>query len=355
MYGGTARKLKVAILSSNSLVGEEIESILDERGVLVDEVSQFSDTSEAENPQESAVEVDIEALQVSAEQMKRFDLVFLCTSGDLSRKAAEIASTRPSIVIDTSGHFADSDSIVSVVPEVNGERFREILQNQPRNVGLIVASPDPQTIQLCVALKPLDETFRLKRVNVTALVPVAPAGRRAMDELWNQTLAIFNQGEIVASEFPYQIAFNCIPQVGALLENGYSSGEERIAGQTRRLLGNPKLAVSVSAIRVPVFAGSAQSVTVETQNRVSAEAVRELLNGSPGIMVMDSPKEEIYPVGTEVGGSDATYVGRIREDRTQENTIHFWTATDSLRKGTALNAVHIAEMVINAGYFSPLS
>jgi aspartate-semialdehyde dehydrogenase len=227
-----------------------------------------------------------------------------------------------------------------VVPEVNA---KEIAKYQNRG---IVANPNCSTIQMVVALKPIHDAARIKRVVVSTYQSVSGAGRMAMEELSQQVSALFNGREIEMEKFPHQIAFNCIPHIDAFLDSGYTKEEMKMINETRKILGEPSLPMTATTVRVPVFCSHSESVNVETEKKLSAADVKMILREAPGLIVADDPENNVYPTPIDTVGKDATYVGRIREDNSIPNGINLWVVADNLRKGGATNAVQIAEILI---------
>ena len=199
---------------------------------------------------------------------------------------------------------------------------------------------------MVVALKPLHDAARLKRVVVSTYQSVSGAGRMAMEELSQQVGALFNGREIRKEKFPHQIAFNCIPHIDVFLEDGYTKEEWKMIHETRKILGEPHLAVTATTVRVPVFCSHSESVNVETERKLTAAQARAILRDAPGVLLADVPEENIYPLAIDAVGKDATYVGRVREDQSVANGLNLWVVADNLRKGAALNAVQIAEILI---------
>jgi len=227
-----------------------------------------------------------------------------------------------------------------VVPEVNAE---EIARYRERG---IIANPNCSTIQLVVALKPIHDAGRILRVVVSTYQSVSGAGRMGMEELSQQAIAIFNGRDLPRQKFPHQIAFNCIPHIDAFLDNGYTKEEMKMVQETQKILGDASIAVTATAVRVPVFCGHSESVNVETEKKLTAAQVKSLLRESPGILLCDEPQSNVYPMPIDAVGREATYVGRIREDESIANGLNLWIVADNLRKGAALNAVQIAEILI---------
>jgi aspartate-semialdehyde dehydrogenase len=227
-----------------------------------------------------------------------------------------------------------------VVPEVN-----------PGDVALykkkgIIANPNCSTIQMVVALKPIHDAFGIIRVVVSTYQSVSGAGREAMDELTEQVRMLFSMKSPVKEVFNHQIAFNCLPQIDTFLDDGYTKEERKMVDETQKIFGDPKLRVSATAVRVPIYIGHSESINVETEKKITPAAVRRLLKKAPGVTVIDSPSKGAYPMPLTTAGTDAVYVGRIRADDTVPNAINMWVVSDNLRKGAALNAVQIAELLI---------
>ncbi|MCL4127099.1 UNVERIFIED_CONTAM: hypothetical protein GTU68_005012 [Idotea baltica] len=233
-----------------------------------------------------------------------------------------------------------------IVPEVNSDTLVESLSKRNKEGGCLIANPNCSTIQLVVALNPLYQKFGIKRLIVSTYQSVSGSGQKGLEELWQQTLAICNQKEVEVTAYAKQIAFNCIPHCDTFLENGYTKEEMKVVEETRKILDSPSLPITVTAVRVPVFACHSESVAVELGSEFSIEEVKKLLRESPGIIVQDDPDNLEYPIAIEVAGTDATYVGRIRIDESVENGLQLWIVADNLRKGAALNAVQIAELVL---------
>jgi len=225
-----------------------------------------------------------------------------------------------------------------VVPEVNAHDLKW-------HKG-IIANPNCSTIQMVVVLKPLHDAARLKRVVVTTFQSVSGTGQKAIDELMRQTADILNFREVTCKVYPYQIAFNVLPHIDTFLENGYTKEEMKMVNETKKIIGDEAIRVTATTVRVPVFRCHSESLNIETEKKLTQDEVRAILSAAPGVIVYDAPGKNIYPIPIDVAGRDETYVGRIREDETIENGINMWIVADNLRKGAALNAVQIAEKLI---------
>jgi aspartate-semialdehyde dehydrogenase len=225
-----------------------------------------------------------------------------------------------------------------VVPEVNSYDLKW-------HKG-IIANPNCSTIQMVVVLKPIHDAAKIKRVVVTTFQSVSGTGQKAINELMQQTADLLNFKAVTCTVYPYQIAFNVLPHIDTFLENGYTKEEMKMVNETRKIIGDPAIRVTATTVRVPVFRCHSESLNIETGKKLTPDEVRAILSAAPGVIVYDAPDKNIYPIPIDVAGKDETYVGRIREDETIENGINMWIVADNLRKGAALNAVQIAEKLI---------
>jgi aspartate-semialdehyde dehydrogenase len=329
----------VAVVGATGAVGEQMREVLEDRQFPVGELRLLASERSAGQflPfQGRQVRVDI----LTEESFAGVDVALFSAGGKVSAKFAPAALAAGAIVVDNTAHFRMDPEIPLVVPEVNA---KEIAQYQNRG---IVANPNCSTIQMVVALKPLHDAARIKRVVVSTYQSVSGAGRMAMEELSQQVSALFNGRELKKEKFPHQIAFNCIPHIDVFMEDGYTKEEWKLIHETRKILGEPALAVTATTVRVPVFCSHSESVNIETESKLTAAKAREILRQAPGVILTDVPSEDIYPLAIDAVGKDATYVGRIREDHSVDNGLNLWIVADNLRKGAALNAVQIAEILI---------
>jgi len=266
--------------------------------------------------------------------------VFFSAGGSISLKFAPLAAAAGCVVIDNTSAFRYEPDIPLVVPEVNPEKIAEY-----RKRG-IIANPNCSTIQMVVALKPLHDAARIKRVVVSTYQSVSGTGKKAMEELADQTRAVMNFQDPVARVYPHPIAFNCLPHIDVFMENGYTKEEMKMVWETQKILGDESIAVTATTIRVPVFRSHSESVNIETEKKITAREAKALLSKAPGIVVVDDPEKREYPLAIHAAGKDETFVGRIREDESIANGLNLWIVSDNLRKGAALNAVQIAEILI---------
>ena len=332
-------KYNVAIVGATGAVGEQLREVLEERQFPVDELRLFASERSAGQflPfQNKQLRVNI----LKENSFQGVDIGLFSAGGQISAKFAPIAVAAGAVVVDNTSHFRMEPDVPLVVPEVNA---KEIAQFKNRG---IIANPNCSTIQMVVALKPIHDAGRIKRIVVSTYQSVSGAGRMAMEELSQQVGALFNGREIKKEKFPHQIAFNCIPHIDVFLANGYTKEEWKMIQETRKILEEPSLPVTATSVRVPVFCSHSESVNIETEKKLTAEQAKTLLRGAPGVMLLDVPQENIYPMAIDAVGKDATYVGRVREDDSVANGLNLWVVADNLRKGAALNAVQIAEILI---------
>ena len=329
----------VAVVGATGAVGEQLREVLEERQFPVGELRLLASERSAGQflPfQGRQIRVDI----LEEDSFENIDIGLFSAGGSVSAKFAPLAVAAGAVVVDNTAHFRMEPDIPLVVPEVNA---KEIAKYKTRG---IIANPNCSTIQLVVALKPIHDAARIKRVVVSTYQSVSGAGKRAMEELSLQVEALFNGKEIAKEKFPHQIAFNCIPHIDVFMDGGYTKEEWKMINETRKILGEPNLPVTATTVRVPVFCSHSESVNVETVVKLSAAETKQILREAPGVILADVPEENIYPMAIEAVGKDATYVGRIRDDNSVANGLNLWVVADNLRKGAALNAVQIAEILI---------
>jgi aspartate-semialdehyde dehydrogenase len=263
------------------------------------------------------------------------DIALFSAGAELSREFAPIAVKAGAVVIDNSAAWRMTPDVPLVVPEVNAH---DIQQHKG-----IIANPNCSTIQMVVALKPLHDEARIKRIVVTTFQSVSGTGKDAMDELMAECQDLLSFKEASPKVYPYQIAFNCLPQIDDFLPSGYTKEEMKMVHETRKIMGDQSIHVTATTVRVPVYVGHSEAINIETERKLSANDARALLSTAPGVLLYDDPAHKIYPMPLEVAGKDEVYVGRIREDESIANGLNLWVVADNLRKGAALNAVQIAE------------
>jgi len=327
----------IAVAGATGVVGQEMIEILEQREFPVAALYALaSERSAGTTLTFSGKEILVEKL--SDADFSNFDIVLGATSAALSRAYMPKAMKAGCVIVDNSSAFRMEEAVPLIVPEVNGHLVAS-------HKGLI-ANPNCSTAQLVVALKPLHDAARLKRVMVTTFQSVSGTGKEAIDELMEQTKAILSFQEVKTRVYPQQIAFNCIVNWDCDPVTGDTEEEVKIIEETKKILGDPDLKVSATTVRVPVFRSHGESVTIETERKLSPNEARALLSAAPGITVFDDPSRKLYPTPLDTVGQDNVYVGRVREDRSTENGLHLWVVADNLRKGAALNAIQIAELLI---------
>jgi len=332
-------RYNVAVVGATGAVGEQMREVLEERLFPVEELRLLaSERSAGRRLEFRGEEIRVQLLQ--EDSFKGVDIALFSAGGKVSAKFAPLATAAGAVVVDNTAHFRMESDVPLVVPEVNQQ---EIAHYKRRG---IIANPNCSTIQMVVALKPIHDAARIKRIVVSTYQSVSGAGRMAMEELSQQTIALFSGKDLKQEKFPHQIAFNCIPHIDTFLEGGYTKEEMKMIDETKKILGEPSLRVTVTCVRVPVFCGHSESVNIETAIKLTAKDVRAILREAPGVLVCDEPQNNVYPMALDAVGKDATLVGRIREDDSVPNGINLWIVADNLRKGAALNAVQIAEILI---------
>lgn len=327
----------VAVVGATGAVGNEMIAVLEERQFPVERLRLFaSERSRGKTLEFEGSDIPVETLE--EDSFKGVDIALFSVGAERSRLWAPVAVESGCVVVDNSSQWRMDPGVPLVVPEVNPHDLK-------RHKG-IIANPNCSTIQMVVVLKPLHDAARIKRVVVTTFQAVSGTGKKAMDELLQQTSDLLSFREMRREVYPHQIAFNVLPQIDAFLENGYTREEMKMANETRKIMGDDTIRVTATAVRVPVFRGHSESLNIETERKLSANEVRSLLADAPGVTVFDAPEKHLYPLPLDAAGKDEVYVGRIREDESVEKGIALWIVADNLRKGAALNAVQIAEELI---------
>ena len=282
----------------------------------------------------------IEIQELNENSFDNIDIALFSAGSSRSKEFAAAAASAGAIVVDNSSAFRMDEDVPLVIPEINPKAVAGY-----KNKG-IVANPNCTTAVTVMALKPLHDLGTIKRVIASSYQAVSGAGAQAIEELKNQTLAWANSEEIKPNAFPYQIAFNLLPQIDSFVDNGYTKEEMKLHNETRKILEDSDMALTATTVRVPVFRAHSVAVNIETEKKITVEEAKQALSSFPGVSVVDEPGELKYPMPIDVAGKDDCIVGRIREDYTVENGLSFWVVGDQLRKGAALNAVQIAELLI---------
>jgi len=337
-----SKQFKVAVVGATGAVGEVMLSILAERDFPASEVIALASERSA-GTSVAFGNGDLVVQDLATFDPTGVDIALFSAGGATSKEYAPKFAAAGAVVIDNSSTFRYDDDVPLVVSEVNPEAAR----NRPRG---IIANPNCSTMQLMVALKPIHDAAGIERINVATYQSVSGAGRSGLEELGVQTGQLLNFQEIEPKKFQAQIAFNLIPHIDEFLDNGYTKEEMKLVWETRKILGDDSIQVNPTAVRVPVFYGHSEAVNVETRDKITAQQARELLERAPGVVVVDEHKAGGYPTPvTHASGTDAVYVGRIREDLSHPRGLNLWVVSDNIRKGAALNAVQIAELVAAEG------
>ncbi len=328
---------KVAVVGATGNVGREMLQTLDERKFPVSDVVALA-SSRSRGLEVSFGDNDLKIQDLATYDFKGVDIVLSSPGAKVSAEFAPKAARAGAVVIDNTSHFRMDPDVPLIVPEVNPEA---IVDFKKKN---IIANPNCSTIQMVVALKPLHDVAKVKRVVVSTYQSVSGAGKDAMDELFNQTKSIFTNSQMAPEKFTKQIAFNVIPQIDVFLDDNMTKEEWKMMVETKKIL-DPKIRVCANCVRVPVFIGHAMMVNAEFENEISAAEAKNLLTRAKGVTLIDVESDLGYVTPTEIQGEDDVYVSRVREDATVENGLNFWCVADNLRKGAALNAVQIAELL----------
>ena len=334
------RKYSVAVVGATGVVGTEMISTLEERNFPVGEITLLaSERSLGKELTFRGKEYPVKVL--NDDSFKGIEIGLFSPGGSISERFAPVAAREGCVVIDNTNAFRMDPDIPLVVPEVNPEEIGNY-----RNKG-IIANPNCSTIQMVVALKPIHDAVGIKRIVVSTYQAVSGTGKDAIEELVAQTRALLALKAPEINVYPHRIAFNCLPHIDVFMENGYTKEEMKMVNETRKILKAPSMAVTATTVRVPVFYGHSESINIETEKKITPDEVRQILATAPGVTVVDDPASLSYPLASDAAGKDDTFVGRIREDESIPNGINMWVVSDNIRKGAALNAVQIAEILID--------
>ena len=332
---------RVAVVGATGNVGREMMAILEEVNFPVDEIFAVASRKSI------GVEVAYAETLIKCQDLEQFDfskvdIVLMSAGGEVSKAWSEKIGKAGPVVIDNSSAFRMHPDVPLIVPEVNPDAIEGFRKKN------IIANPNCSTAQLVVALKPLHDEARIKRVVVSTYQSVSGAGKDGMDELWNQTKAIYGLGDKTPKKFTKQIAFNAIPHIDVFLPDGSTKEEWKMAAETQKIL-DPSIQLTATCVRVPVFVGHSEAVNIEFHDPIEEDEVRDILRDSPGVVVIDKREDGGYITPVECAGEFPVYVSRIRKDPTIPNGINLWCVSDNLRKGAALNAVQIAELLHERG------
>ena len=334
--GGTYR---VAVVGATGAVGQQMVACLEERRFPVSQLFPLaSERSLGKKVTFLGKEIPVQVL--SADSFDGVEIALFSAGGGISKEYGPIAARAGAVVVDNSSAWRMDPEVPLVVPEVN-----------PRDIGLytktgIIANPNCSTIQMVVALKPLHDAARIKRVVVSTYQAVSGTGQKGVDELAEQVRALLSCQETKNKVYAHRIAFNCLPHIDVFLDNGYTKEEMKMVNETQKIMGDDSIQVTATTVRVPVFYGHSEAVNIETERKLTPAEARQILAKAPGVKVVDNPDKNEYPMPLDAAGQDLTLVGRIREDFSIANGLNFWVVADNLRKGAATNAVQIAEILI---------
>src|SRR5579871_2697890 len=330
---------KVAIVGATGNVGREMLDVLAERRFPVSEVVALA-SSRSVGTEISFGDKTLKCRNLENHDFSDTDICLMSAGGSVSKEWSPKIGAQGCVVIDNSSAWRYDSDVPLIVPEVNADAAAGFTKKN------IIANPNCSTAQLVVALKPLHDAATIKRVVVSTYQSVSGAGKDAMDELFSQTKAVYTNDELVAKKFPKRIAFNVIPHIDVFMEDGYTKEEWKMMAETKKIL-DPKIKLSATCVRVPVFVGHSEAVNIEFEKPITPDEARDILRNAPGCLVIDKLEPGGYVTPYEAAGEDATFISRIREDATVEHGLALWCVSDNLRKGAALNAIQIAEVLIN--------
>ncbi|HVN24496.1 MAG TPA: aspartate-semialdehyde dehydrogenase [Syntrophorhabdales bacterium] len=332
------KEFNVAVVGATGAVGNEMIETLQHRKFPVRSLKLLaSERSLGVSLSYKGEDVPVDVLK--EDSFKGIQIGLFSAGGSISQKFAPIAAAEGCVVIDNTSAFRMDPDVPLVVPEVNAHAIKDYGKKG------IIANPNCSTIQMVVALKPLHDAARIKRIVVSTYQAVSGTGKKAIYELETQVRALFNNQDIEKKVYPHQIAFNCLPHIDVFLENGYTKEEMKMVNETKKIMEDETIQVTATTVRVPVFYGHSESVNIEFEKELTPEAARKLLTSAPGVKVVDDPKKNEYPLAIYAAGKDETFVGRIRKDESVKYGLNMWVVADNIRKGAALNAVQIAEIL----------
>ena len=334
------KKYNVAVVGATGVVGEAMLSILEERDFPVNEIYALA-SSRSEGKRIRFKEESLKVEDLAGFDFSKVQIGLFSAGASISAEYAPKAASSGCIIIDNTSQFRYKEDIPLIVPEVNPDKIADY-----KNCG-IIANPNCSTIQLMVALKPIYDKAGIERINVCTYQAVSGTGKQGIEEVVNQTAKLLNGKPIELNVYPKQIAFNVLPQIDIFMENGYTKEEMKMVWETQKILADETIKVNPTAVRVPVFYGHSEAVHIETRDEITVATVRDLLQNSPGVTVLDERVDGGYPTAvTESSGHDDVFVGRIRKDISHPKGIDLWVVGDNVRKGAALNSVQIAEELV---------
>lgn len=332
--------MNVAIVGASGAVGQEFLRVLDEQNFPIDELRLFgSKRSAGRKYSFRGKEYTVRELTANPDDFKGLDFVFTSAGAGVSREFAPVITAHGALMIDNSSAFRMDSDVPLVVPEVNGDDAFDT----PRG---IIANPNCTTIQMVVALKPINDLSPIRRVHVASYQAASGAGASAMDELVEQYASLTRGEEPKVEKFAFQLAYNVIPHIDVFTDNGYTKEEMKMYNETKKIMHAPGLDVSATCVRVPVMRAHSEAIWVETESPVSVEQARDAFAAAEGLVLMDNPSEKVYPMPLFTAGKDPVYVGRVRSDLANPCGLSFWVVGDQIKKGAALNAVQIAQYIL---------
>ncbi len=332
------KKLNIAVAGATGAVGNQMLTCLEERKFPVKSIKLLA--SRRSVGRKLRFRGDLIAVEeLTEESFKGMDIALFSAGGTASKKYAPLAAKDGCVVVDNSSTWRMDPKVPLIVPEVNPHAIAGYTKKG------IIANPNCSTIQMVLPLNPIHKKYEIKRIVVSTYQAVSGTGKKAIDELFDQTRSMINFLDYENKVYPHRIAFNCIPHIDVFLDNGYTKEEIKMVNETRKILEDDNIGITATTVRVPVYFGHSESVNIETEKEISADQVRSLLEKEPGIKVLDNPKKNIYPLAVDAAGQDLTFVGRIRDDESVKNGINIWIVADNIRKGAATNAVQIAEIL----------
>ncbi|MBW2568712.1 MAG: aspartate-semialdehyde dehydrogenase [Deltaproteobacteria bacterium] len=334
----SVKKFNVAVAGATGAVGNQMITCLEERNFPVKSIKFLASSRSAGRKLRFRGDL-VDVKELTENSFKGVDIALFSAGGGTSVRFAPFAAKDGCVVIDNSSAWRMDPDVPLVVPEVNPHAVA-----QYTNKG-IIANPNCSTIQMVVALNPIHRKCGIKRVVVSTYQAVSGTGKKAINELFDQTRAMINFIDYKINVYPHRIAFNCLPHIDVFLENGYTKEEMKMVDETRKIMEDDTMGITATTVRVPVYFGHSESINIETREHISADEVKFLLENESGIKVVDDPKKNIYPLAIDAAGQDLTFVGRIRDDESISNGINMWVVADNIRKGAATNTVQIAEIL----------
>ena len=332
------KTFNVSVAGATGAVGNQMITCLEERNFPVKSIKYLASHRSAGRKLRFKGDT-VEVEEMTEHSFKGVDIALFSAGGSTSKQFAPIAAESGCVVVDNSNQWRMDPDVPLVVPEVNPHAIAQYTKKG------IIANPNCSTIQMVVPLKPIHQKFEIKRIVVSTYQAVSGTGKKAVDELFDQTRAMLNFQECENKVYPHRIAFNCLPHIDAFMDNGYSKEEIKMVNETRKILEDDGIGITATTVRVPVFYSHSESVNIETNQPISAAEVKTLLEKEPGIVVVDDPGKNCYPLAIDAAGRDEILVGRIREDESIQNGINMWIVADNIRKGAATNATQIAQVL----------